>query len=260
MDARLSFYSETIAQWIPDRGASVLVVAGGTNDRDVFLENGFTNVVISNIDERIRGDEFAPYQWSFQDAESLTYPDGSFDYVVTHAALHHCHSPHRGLLELYRVARRAVVAFEPSDNFLVRLMQRFGLAQVHEQVAVHCNDGKYGGVANTEIPNYIYRWTESEVRKTIHSFAPVAEHRFRFRYGSDKPDAVMRRKGFVKQALISVLVPAYAVFTKIFPKQQNLFAMMVEKPVLPGDLHPWLRMDEDQNLRFNYEWSKERYK
>lgn len=259
MDARLLFYKETIAQWIPDRAASVLVVAGGTNDRDVFMENGFTNVVISNIDERIRGDEFTPYQWSFQNAESLTYSDQSFDYVVTHAALHHCHSPHRGLLELYRVARRAAIAFEPCDNFLVRQMQRYGLAQIHEQAAVHYNDGKYGGVANTEIPNYIYRWTESEVEKTINSFAPMAGHRFRFRYGSDKPDAAMRRKGFVKKAVVSVLVPGYAIFTKIFPKQQNLFAMMVEKPEIPRDLYPWLRMEGD-TVRFNYEWSKERFK
>lgn len=260
MDARLSFYKETITQWIPDRNASVLVVAGGTNDRDVFSAIGFTDVVISNIDSRIKGDEFAPYQWSFQDAEALTYPNEAFDYVVTHAALHHCHSPQRGLLELYRVARKAAIAFEPCDNFTVRLMQRFGMAQIYEHAAVHYNDGKFGGVANTEIPNYIYRWTESEVRKTIDTFAPIAPHHFRFRYGSDKPDAAMRQKSPIKKIIISVMQPSYALFTKIFPKQQNLFAMMVEKPNLSLDLHPWLRRESDGSVRFDYAWSKERYK
>ena len=37
---------------------------------------------------------------------SFGFEDGAFDFVVVHQGLHHCHSPHRGLLEMYRVARR----------------------------------------------------------------------------------------------------------------------------------------------------------
>jgi ubiquinone/menaquinone biosynthesis C-methylase UbiE len=56
------------------------------------------------------GDEFAPFSWSFQDAEQLSFEDEAFDYVFVHAGLHHCASPHRALLEMYRVARRGIMA------------------------------------------------------------------------------------------------------------------------------------------------------
>jgi ubiquinone/menaquinone biosynthesis C-methylase UbiE len=63
------------------------------------------------------------------DAERLTYGDGSFDVVIAHAGLHHCHSPHRALLEMYRVARKAAIAFESRDSRLIRTAVRLGLVQ-----------------------------------------------------------------------------------------------------------------------------------
>src|SRR6266851_8888773 len=48
----------------------------------------------------------------------------------------YCHSPHRGLLEMYRVARRGVLAFEPRDTRLVRLGVRLGFGQEYEIAAV----------------------------------------------------------------------------------------------------------------------------
>ena len=41
MDQRLSFYTRTVSKWILDRNASILVAAGGINDRDVFYQLGF---------------------------------------------------------------------------------------------------------------------------------------------------------------------------------------------------------------------------
>jgi len=257
MDARLTFYQHTISRWIPDHNASVLVVAGGTNDRDVFHGLGFTNVLVSSLDERIEAGQLAPYGWSRQDAEALTFGDGTFDYVVVHDGLHHCHSPHRALLDMYRVARRAVVVFDPCDNALVRLMQRFGMAPVYE---VYHNDCRYGAVANTEIPNHVYRWTENEIRKTIATFNPVGQHRIQFAYGSENPcGAMSEKKGFLKRLVAAVAVPAYRVFTRIFPKQQNLFSFIVEKPTLPADLHPWLVMDASGVPHFNADWEHTKF-
>src|SRR5947207_6007384 len=98
MNARSLFYYNTLSQWIPDRSASILVVAAGRTDRDVLSDLGFTNVVLSNVQEPLNG-EVAPHTWSRQNAEALSYRDGEFDYTVVHAGLHHCHSPHRGLLD-----------------------------------------------------------------------------------------------------------------------------------------------------------------
>ncbi len=111
-NARIEFYKNTISKWIENRNSSILVIGGGETDRSVFNLLGFANVTISNLDERVIGDEFAPYQWSYQKAEQLSYGDREFDFVVVHAALHHCESPHRALLEMYRVAKIGAIAFE----------------------------------------------------------------------------------------------------------------------------------------------------
>ncbi|UJB67904.1 class I SAM-dependent methyltransferase [Acaryochloris sp. 'Moss Beach'] len=186
-DIRISFYQETIGKWIGNLDASILVVGGGETDRDVFHRLGFTNIEISNLDSRLSSDEFAPFSWSYQKAEELSFESNQFDYVVVHAALHHCESPHRALLEMYRVARKGAIAFESRDSLLMKILEKTRLSPTFEHLAVYYNDGKFGGVNNTEVPNYIYRWTEREIEKTINSYAPYAKHKFFYEYGSDEP-------------------------------------------------------------------------
>lgn len=105
-----------------------------------------------------------------QDAENLTYANGSFDVAVVHAGLHHCYSPHRALLEMYRVSRKQAIAFESRDSFLMRTAVRLGLTLDCEIDAIV---GDKGGVAETGVPNFVYRWTEREVEKVIASFDPI---------------------------------------------------------------------------------------
>jgi hypothetical protein len=66
---------DLVARGIVTTRMSVLVVCGGDTDKGVFQELGFAGVTISNLDSRMTGREFEPYQWSSQDAEALTYPD-----------------------------------------------------------------------------------------------------------------------------------------------------------------------------------------
>jgi SAM-dependent methyltransferase len=257
---RLSYYESTVADWIGDRNASILVVGGGQNDRDVMFKLGFTNVVISNLDSRMVGNEFAPFEWSFQNAESLSYNDSVFDYVVVHAALHHCPSPHRALLEMYRVARRAAIVFESRDSLLIRLLVKFKFTPAYEPTAVYYNDCKFGGVNNTEIPNYVYRWTERELEKTIASYAPHAKHRIDYRYASDIPHLVScQKKRGLRGLVLALAAPVYKLFALVFPKQQNLFACKIDKPTLPGDLQDWLVQQGDGELKFNQQWGDERF-
>jgi ubiquinone/menaquinone biosynthesis C-methylase UbiE len=258
-DTRISFYKNTINQWITDKNASILVVGGGETDRDVLHSLDFTNVIISNLDSRLKGDEFAPYQWSLQQAEQLSYEKATFDFVLVHAALHHCESPHRALLEMYRVAKIGLIAFESRDSLLMKFLAKVDLTPDYEHVAVYYNDGKFGGVNNTEIPNYIYRWTEREIEKTISTYAPFAKHQFTYRYGNDTPASVDLEKKSLKKTIVSLIKPFYQIFTILFPKQQNLFAFYVGKPDISTDLFEWLQVKDDQ-IQFNYDWAKEKYK
>lgn len=237
----------------------VLVVCGTKTDRKVLHERGFQHVVVSNVDPRPRKEEFAPYTWSYQDVEQLTLEDGSFDFVLVHSGLHHCRSPHRALLEMYRVARKGVLLFEPYDNVTTRIGVRLNIGQEYEHASVFRNDGHFGGVANTAIPNFVYRFTERDIVKTINCFVPHARHELRFFHRMRIPWTQLRSRRDKKlYRLVRLGQPAQKLFELCFPKQSNNFAALVLKPELPGALHPWLRQDGEA-IELNEEWLAGRY-
>lgn len=258
------FYDQTLTKLVRrgilDPKMRILVTCGGTADRDVFFRLGFKEVTISNVDSRMKGDEFAPFAWSYQDAENLQFPDGDFDFVVAHSGLHHCYSPHRALLEMYRVARRAILIFEPRDTFLVRLGVKLDMGQEYEVAAVAGNSMVFGGVRNTQIPNYVYRWSEREIEKTLATFAPLGRPRLHYFYALRVPEW---RLDALKNRLVSgsvrALLPLLRGFTAIFPKQANCFAFCAEKLELPRDLHPWLEF-VDGHARIRRDWVEARYR
>ncbi len=159
---------------------SIVVICGGSYDAQCLQRASFAKVVITNLDE---GYGCAPFEWQRQDAENLTFQDSSFDWAVVHAGLHHCASPHRGLLEMCRVARKGIVVLEARDSILIRLAARIGLVPDYEFEPVALNNFKFGGIRNSAIPNYVYRWTEREVFKTIESALPGRKNRIQFFYG-----------------------------------------------------------------------------
>jgi SAM-dependent methyltransferase len=252
------FYAETLRRLLKDGwlelDSSVLVVCGGRYDRDTFDALGFRRVTISNLDVRMKGDEFAPYPWSLQDAESLGFEDGAFDFAVVHQGLHHCHSPHRGLVEMFRVARRGVLVFEPRDTRLVRLGVKLGFGQEYEIAAVAENALKFGGVGNGTTPNYVYRWTEREIEKTIHTYFPAGRSRFRYFFALRVPKERMRSmKNRVVAGTLRVMLPAVRLFAKVFPGQSNCFAFAITKP---EGMHPWMKRD---GSGVDEDWAAKRY-
>jgi len=257
------FYTRTLA-WLLSRGIlrtdmKILVVCGADLDREVLLNAGFQNVTISNLDQRVKGNGFAPFAGSCLDAEALTLGDKEFDFCIAHNGLHHCYSPHRGLLEMYRVAREGVLVFEPRDSFLTRVGVRLNFGQDYETAAVAANDLVAGGVRDTTVPNYVYRWTEREIEKTIRSSSPWGEPRFVYRYGLRVPWGrlrAMNNRAFY--FLVRSFLPLLQFFFLCFPRQANGFAFLILKPQLPRDLYPWLELKNGQ-LVPNREWMLQRY-
>lgn len=254
-----SFCGEVLGRLIDEgvmaRDSRLLVCCGGDYDREMMLGCGFTNVVISNLDERIAPDRFAPYEWSFQDAETLSFPDGSFDFVTVHSGLHHCHSPHQAMLEMYRVARKGVLLFEPYDNFVTRLGVALGIGQDFEHAAVFHNGMRYGGVRNTEIPNYIYRLTRREIIKTIICNAPYGRHDFRFFHRLRVPwSQLTTRRNKIPLMMALAAWPLLKVVELVAPRQMNCFGAIILKPDLKKDHYPWLTVADDQSIRVNREW------
>jgi SAM-dependent methyltransferase len=219
---------------------SVLVVAGGAADRDALMAAGVRSATITNVDDRMPDEGYPPYGWSRQDAEHLDYADSSFDVCLVHQALHHCRSPHRALGEMYRVARHGIVVFEPHESLMSRLGVRLGVGQRYELAAVAANDVHRGGVQNTDVPNFVYRWTEREVYKTLAAYDPAGSPRVRFRYDLREPgEGAARLRRGPSATLARVAVPVVRAVLRFMPSQANAIAIVADK-LGPRDLHPWL--------------------
>jgi len=257
------FYEDVVSELVHDGiltpEMKVLVVCGDRNDRLVLERCGFRDVMISNLGVRAAGKDVAAFQWSRQDAERLTFDDASFEFAIVHSGLHHCYSPHRALLEMYRVARRGVLLFEPYDNLLTRIGVRLNVGQEYEHASVHCNHAHQGGVGNTTVPNYVYRFTEQEIVKAIHCYAPYARHEIRFFHRMRIPwTQLRRRRNRTLYHAVRASRPVLKLIETVLPRQSNNFAALILKPRLPAELHPWLRQDDD-GIHLNERWIAERY-
>jgi SAM-dependent methyltransferase len=251
----MDFYSHVVRTLTRDRlmqpTDKVLVVCGGEYDAETLRSCGFQDVTISNLDERSQ--DFGSFAWAKGDAECLQLEDASFDWTIVHGGLHHCASPHRALLEMYRVARKGVLAMEARDSWLMRLGVLLRMTPEYELEAVVLSGYALGGVRNSAVPNYIYRWTEREVRKTIESAYPQNEQDIRFFYWLLLPERRLRMSGPIKKLLAWALGLGALCIQRLFPKQGNRFGFAILKT---GRFKPWIdpsgsKMRQDMPLSFD---------
>lgn len=208
----------------------ILVVCGSVRDEASLREAGLRNFEMSNIGGHVE-----------VDVENLPYPDASYDAVIVHSGLHHCASPHRGLLEMYRVAKRCIILFEPADNLVTRLGQRLGIGQTYEFAAVQGNRLECGGWRNTSVPNWVYRFTAPEIRQTINCAAPLGPHQFYFHYRTRVPWQQLRaRRNKLPLIMATVAAPVLRVLDAVGPVASNNLAAVIVKPELPAERFPWV--------------------
>ena len=207
---RKKFYSKIIKKYLKYKiESSILVLGAGSLDRQVLDE--YSNIFFTNIDQqndiKIKSDI---------DMRNLPYDDESYDYVITHASIHHCSKPHAAVLEMLRIAKSGVIFIESRDCFLTRLSCWLGLSEIYEYSAV--NNDEHGGVDNTNIPNFVYRWTEREVWKLISSYKPLNKYKLYFDYDYDFK--------FLNNFFINFIIH---IFFQIFINQKNLMSVYIKK-------------------------------
>ncbi len=247
-----SVLSRLLSEGTLKKDSDIIAICAGQKERALFQQLGFTNVTITNRDERMQGQEFAPFRWSYQDAHKLTFDDGQFEFGFVSDGLHHCAAPHSALVELYRVARKGIIAFEARDSLMMRIANCLGLSPRYEVHSVVGWGYKYGGVNNSHIPTFIHRWTEKEFAKTISSYNPTGKHDFRFFYDLNLPvDSPGWSKA--KKAVVKAVDPIMKAVTSIDKRQCNSFGMLAIKPRLPGDLWPWLEL-RNGKIEFNMQF------
>jgi SAM-dependent methyltransferase len=260
MDLAENFYDKVLKKLTKEKiiycEEKILVVAAGRLDCEVFHRNGFSDVLITNIDTDMGGQNYKPYNWEYQDIEKLTYNNNEFDWVFVHAGLHHCSSPHRGLCEMLRVAKKGIGVFEARDSLLNKIAVRFDLVPSFELEPCVLSGGKDGGLRNSNIPNFIYRWTEKEVIKTVNSFLPQYIHKFHFYYGLRIPNQRLAMSPNIVKRFIGYIAYLISPVLKfLFPKQGNYFAFIISKT---GEIRPWLML-ENGKLAFNLDYIKGRF-
>lgn len=90
------------------------------SDAHFIIENGVKEVMATDVSDellKLGYERGFINQYSAQNAESLNFEDGSFDYVYCKESYHHFPRPFVAIYEMLRVAKEAVVLTEPNDQY-----------------------------------------------------------------------------------------------------------------------------------------------
>ena len=155
------------------------------------------------------------------------FKDKSFEYAITNATIHHIDLPHKAITELYRVAIRGVLIIESNDSFTMRLATKLKLAEEFEVSSIN-KDKNSGGLLDTAIPNYVYRWNEKEILKLLKSFDPKNINFVNFDYASDLTN-FRNRDNYIENVLLKILIITGKIFFFFFKKQQNCMSIFIDK-------------------------------
>ena len=239
MNKRFEFYKYNILKYL-DKNSKILVVGSGEDDFNLFKNNKFKNFTCSNLGgKEINGNTFKQL-----DINNINELDESYDYVVAHACIHHCSKPHNGILEMYRVAKKGVLVIESKDSFLMKLMIALNFAEKYELSAISSSDefGDQGGVDNTSIPNYIYRWTEHEIEKLVNSYNPRYKHIIDFNYRFNYENFLLKFNNKIINTFIQFFLKLLmSALQLIITKQGNLFSFFINKEESKKLKHHWIK-------------------
>ncbi len=221
---RETFYKNQVAKYIKNKDAKILVLGAGKLDQDIFENLNYKNVKFTNIENSKEKNLD-----HFNNLHDIKLNDNSYDYCVAHACIHHSSKPHLAVLELFRVCSEGSLIIEANDSLLSRLACKLGFSEEYELSAIKKNIDT-GGVDNTNIPNYVYRWTEREVIKLMKSFRPELKHKIFFDYD--------HQIKFTNSKLINLL---FNIFFMIFKKQKNLLSIYINKNEKNLEYNNWIK-------------------
>ncbi len=202
--------SKLISTHIITLGNSILVIGGTSQENDLFHSLGFRNVTLTNITQINL--EYLRYQFIKQDGMRLDFPDNSYDVEFVANSLHHMSRPHLALTEMYRVARKGLILLESNDSVLIRLLCILRLVDKYE---VSVEDG-------IKTTNYVYRWTEREIKKTIYSYDPSYSNKFLFYYALHLPVKGIRR-------ILGIILYPFLLILQCIKQTNSLFALIMKQ-------------------------------
>jgi ubiquinone/menaquinone biosynthesis C-methylase UbiE len=225
---RFKFYQNQILKFL-HKDKSILVLGASSDEASLFHKLQFKKITLSNLDlAQLKGAEkynFKKIKIDFRNLFKLE--NNSYDYVAVHASIHHTSKPHNTLLEMYRIAKHGILIIESNDSFIMRLSVKLNFSEDFEKSAV--NESNYGGgVDESNVPNYVYRWTEREVKKLFYSYQPDKKINIVFDYQDN-----IFNEGLSNNSIRKKIIKFSYIFLKIiffiFPKQKNLMSIYIDK-------------------------------
>ncbi len=219
---RWDFYKKNLQKYIK-KDKSILIIGGSEREHSLFSELNFNNFTISNYNPVKKNN----YDVIHVDATNIEFPSESFDYVITHASIHHMNKPHAAILEMYRVSKIGILIIEGNDSLIMRLSGKLNFSEEFEVSSVDKENNR-GGVNESGIPNYVYRWSEREIYKTLTSFDPEKIHKILFEYQNDLKNPGAQKK-INKKILLLIMKLFLKIYFIFFRKQQNLMSIFVDK-------------------------------
>ena len=225
---RFEFYQNQILKFL-NKDKSILVLGASSDEASLFYKLQFKRVTLSNIDlAQLKGAEKYKFKKIKIDFRNLfKIKNNSYDYVVVHASIHHTSRPHNILLEMYRIAKHGILIIESNDSFVMRLSVKLNFSEDFEKSAL--NENTYvGGVDGSNIPNYVYRWTEREIKKLFYSYQPDKKINIVFNYQNNIFNENLSNN-LIKKIIITFSYLFLKMIFFLFPKQQNLMSIYIDK-------------------------------
>jgi len=229
--SRWNFYKKNFKNYI-NKDSNFLLISASLYEVKILKELGYLNFSITYHDEDEKN-QFLDFGFKENinlfksDLRDLSFKDKSFDYTITNATIHHIDLPHKAITELYRVAIKGVLVIESTDSLIMRLATKIKLAEEFEVSSVN-EDKNTGGLSDTAIPNYVYRWTEKEILKLLKSFDPKNINFVNFDYASDLTN-FKTRDNYIENILLKILIIMGKIFFFFFKKQQNCMSIFIDK-------------------------------
>ena len=151
-----------------DSSATWVTVGDGRYGKDArYISQRGADVVATDLDDTLLAEaKEMGYISKFlkENAESLSFADQSFDYLLCKESYHHFPRPMLALYEMLRVASKGVVLIEPNDRFISYSVLRQGATYFI---------GKVLSLLKKEMPrhsfedfgNYVYTTSQRELEK-----------------------------------------------------------------------------------------------
>lgn len=150
--------------------ADWLTVGDGRYGSDAhYIESKGGNALATDISDLLLKEALAEgyiRRAQRENAESLSFEDGQFDFVLCKDSLHHFPRPTLALHEMLRVARKGVILIEPMDDLSEASIPQTAYRLIKESIFFIFLRRKPLRFQYEEVGNFIYSVSRREIEKT----------------------------------------------------------------------------------------------